>query len=479
MNSKRVFTLSTVLASAVFLAFVSWWLGLRIQSPAEAAARTAPPVPSPILVPVEFRSLSATVITRGTARFDAPSTLSLPISPLKGEAGRITMLPTVGTQVEEGDILLTASGRPLFVFSGSTPAYRDMVIGTQGDDVRQLEMALQRLGMMPGAVDGVFDNESSAAVARLFNAAGFSPLSVTVSEQNQLSELELRLSEAQRALTIAQNEATLAPLALELARAIAAQEQLEIDAMLANATAVNQSSVEALVRIREMSNQLAIEQAAHDQIAAEEALLIAEAQVDALTDQLDTARALSTSRLALDEFIFVPELPVRVANLEVAVGDDAVGALLQVTNNRLVIDASLPLAEVQLIEVGMPVTIDEPSLGVSASGRISRVATAPGTDGVDGFHVYFETEVQKSDIVLEGFSLRLTIPVESTNGSALVVPVAALSLAADGRSRVQVSQEGGLAFVTVSVGLSADGWVEVTPLDGELSEGQLVVIGFE
>lgn len=479
MNSKRVFTLSTVLASAVFLAFVSWWLGLRIQSPAEAAARTAPPVPSPILVPVEFRSLSATVITRGTARFDAPSTLSLPISPLKGEAGRITMLPTVGTQVEEGDILLTASGRPLFVFSGSTPAYRDMVIGTQGDDVRQLEMALQRLGMMPGAVDGVFDNESSAAVARLFNAAGFSPLSVTVSEQNQLSELELRLSEAQRALTIAQNEATLAPLALELARAIAAQEQLEIDAMLANATAVNQSSVEALVRIREMSNQLAIEQAAHDQIAAEEALLIAEAQVDALTDQLDTARALSTSRLALDEFIFVPELPVRVANLEVAVGDDAVGALLQVTNNRLVIDASLPLAEVQLIEVGMPVTIDEPSLGVSASGRISRVATAPGTDGVDGFHVYFETEVEKSDIVLEGFSLRLTIPVESTNGSALVVPVAALSLAADGRSRVQVSQEGGLAFVTVSVGLSADGWVEVTPLDGELSEGQLVVIGFE
>jgi hypothetical protein len=103
----------------------------------------------------------------------------------------------------------------------------------------------------------------------------------------------------------------------------------------------------------------------------------------------------------------------------------------------------------------------------------------PGTDGVDGFHIYFETFVDETPATLEGFSLRLTIPTESTEGTVTAVPISALSLAADGTSRVQVDNLGTLTFVTVKPGLSADGFVEVTPLDGTLAPGQLVLIGFE
>ena len=47
---------------------VAWWLVSRIESPAEVAARTRPPEPSPILVPIEQRVLSSEIITRGTGR---------------------------------------------------------------------------------------------------------------------------------------------------------------------------------------------------------------------------------------------------------------------------------------------------------------------------------------------------------------------------------------------------------------------------
>ncbi len=61
----------------------------------------------------------------------------------------------------------------------------------------------------------------------------------------------------------------------------------------------------------------------------------------------------------------------------------------------------------------------------------------------------------------------------------LAVPVGALSLAADGSTRVQRRNGSVLEFVTVEPGLSADGMVEVTPIDGSLAAGDLVVVGFD
>ncbi len=137
----RKYKLALSLIAVVLLAVMSWIVGSKIQSPAEAAARTAPPTPSPILVPVEQRVLSSDVITRGTARFGLPQSISLAPSPLKSEPGVITTLPARGDQLKEGDVLLTASGRPVFLLQGDIPAYRDLTSGLSGEDVRQLEVA--------------------------------------------------------------------------------------------------------------------------------------------------------------------------------------------------------------------------------------------------------------------------------------------------------------------------------------------------
>jgi multidrug efflux pump subunit AcrA (membrane-fusion protein) len=127
----------------------------------------------------------------------------------------------------------------------------------------------------------------------------------------------------------------------------------------------------------------------------------------------------------------------------------------------------------------MRVEIDEQALRIEASGVVTRVASTPGTHGVDGYHIYFEVRVDETPTPLKGFSLRLTIPIESTQGAVIAVPISALSLSADGTSRVQVERDGALEYLVVEPGLSADGYVEVRPVDGTLDPGQLVVVGTE
>jgi len=328
-------------------------------------------------------------------------------------------LPKRSEQFNEGDVIFTVSGRPVFLLQGEIPSYRDLYPGLIGEDVRQLEAALERLGFDPGVVDGVFDEQTATAVENLYVTAGYLPFTMSVEQVAELQTLEEEL-----ALAIEQKAA---------AQRTQNTQELDWQTFL----------------------------------------------VERLTAEVAIARARAEAPLPKDEIIFLSSVPVRVEELEVAIGEVASGPILVVTNNQLAIDSSLPLAEALLVKPGMTVTIDEPDLGIKGTGVVSRVAGTPGTDGVDGYHIYFEVLVDESPTTLEGFSLRLTIPVESTGGAVLVVPVSALFLSPDGTSRVQVDNNGTLEYFTVEPGLSAEGYVEVTPIDGTLEPGQFVLIGYE
>ncbi len=79
-----------------------------------------------------------------------------------------------------------------------------------------------------------------------------------------------------------------------------------------------------------------------------------------------------------------------------------------------------------------------------------------------------------------GTNVRVTIPVSSTGGEVLAVPAAALSATAAGDTILQVEdQDSTLRTVTVEPGLAAGGLVEVTPIEGDLAEGDWVVVGRE
>ena len=207
-------------------------------------------------------------------------------------------------------------------------------------------------------------------------------------------------------------------------------------------------------------------------------LKIASERIDQATMELDTARRKLGNQVPIDEVVFVPVLPVRVEEIVAPIGHPASGTVLTVTDNQLSVDSALPLDAGPLVKPGMRVNIDEQALGIKATGVVETVASTPGTRGVDGFHIYLGVRVDEAPTKLDGFSVRLTIPIQSTAGAVTAVPVSALSLAVDGSSRVQVGNKGSLDYVTVKPGLSANGYVEVTPVSGTLSPGQQVVVGY-
>ncbi len=383
---RRRATVIGLLVVVLVAAATGWLAGRLIQSPAEVAARRAPPDPSPILVAVEKRPLSSDVVTRGTARFGSPQTLSLTPTRLKSGRRLVTRLPAAGTKLDEGEVVLTVSGRPVFLLKGREPSYRDLGPGIAGSDVRQLESALRRLGLDPGPADGLFDADTEQAVERLYSHAGFDAMRATEAQLRAVRPLE--------------------------------------------------------------------------------------------ADLLDNARARAGVQLPADEVVFVSSTPVRVTKLPLDRGERARGAVMTVTDVVVAIDSEVPLEEAALVKRGMKVRIDEPDLGIKESGIISEVARTPGTEGVDAFHVYIEVVVDGAPPTLVGTSVRLTIPVKSTDGEVLAVPASALSLGPDGSSRVQRATDRGLEFVRVEPGLSAGGFVEVTPIEGTLKATDRVVIGF-
>ena len=499
MSRKRILTLFLVLGLMVLSAAIGWVAASRIISPAEAAARTAPPTPSPILVPVEERVLTSDIVTRGTARFGLPQSISIIPSALKPQIGIISTLPLRNAQLKEGDLALSASGRPVFILQGDVPAYRDLVPGNSGEDVRQLERALKRLGFDPGVVDKTYDEQTSAAVAAWYDSAGWEPFGPTPDQLASIRTLEEQLALENNKKAAANDAVIAANLAIQAARTNADAANTAASAAVGIKTRANQrvggdpdASFEdkanaaaelAAAQIAEAASQstgqAAIQAAIETQRAAARDAKLAADAVARLEADLEVAKSKVGVQVPVDEIIFVPVLPVRVGQINVVVGDPASGPVMAVTDNRLAIDSSLTLDEAPLVKPDMPVTIDEPSLGITASGVVARVADTSGTFGVDGFHIYFEVQVTETATALEGFSLRLTIPVKSTGTAVTVVPISALFLAADGTSRVQVDNHGSLEFIVVEPGLSANGYVEVKPVDGALTPGQLVVVGFE
>jgi hypothetical protein len=219
--------------------------------------------------------------------------------------------------------------------------------------------------------------------------------------------------------------------------------------------------------------------ALEQQTLAEFDVKVASERAERLDRELAAARARIGVQVPADEVVFIPSLPIRVHEVTASVAANASGSVLSVTDNQLSIDSQLPIEAAPLVRPGMKVAIDEQALGIKATGVVETVATTPGTRGVDGYHFYLGVRVESTPVLLAGFSVRLTIPIETSKGAVTAVPTSAVSLAADGTSRVLVDRGGRQEYVTVQPGLSTGGYVEVNTADGRLVPGQLVVVGYK
>jgi hypothetical protein len=175
-----------VITTVAVLAVLGWLAARQIRSPAQIAADAAPPPASQITVPVERRTLSTKVIVRGTVRYGGRRRVELGTSALEQGSDIITEPARLRANLEAGEVALAVDGRPVFVLPGVVSMHRDVRRGSRGPDVRQLELALSRLGHSPGPIDGLFDAATQGAVASFYIGRTFEPAGATDAQLEQL-----------------------------------------------------------------------------------------------------------------------------------------------------------------------------------------------------------------------------------------------------------------------------------------------------
>ena len=305
-----------------------------------------------------------------------------------------------------------------------------------------------------------------------------------------LDALQAALSDATAAVIVARRHADAATAAVtaerEAARTSIAQAQTDADAASRAATLAAAQLTRARKALVEARRQAGLAKArvvilTRPGDTTLQRQIVAAAESDVGRANADAARVAARAgvQVPADELLFFPTLPLRVDDSAVKRGDSASATVMTVSNSQLAADSSLSIADAKLVRVGLPVKIEDQELAITVRGTVTRVADKPGTDKVDPTRVYLEVTPRSAPASLVGASVRLSIAVQSTKGRVLAVPLSALSVAADGSTRVQVDRGGGKTeYVTVEPGLASNGLVEVQPVGGAtLEAGDLVVVG--
>lgn len=496
-----------VLAGVAVVSLVAG-LGLSklIVNPAEAAARTAPPAAGPITVPVESRELSNDVVLRGDVVFDDAVDLTVETADI-GERAIVTgQVPEAGATLDAGSVALEIAGRPVIVLPGGLPTYRSLRAGTSGPDVVQLKQALAALGIAAGdPASNVYDAATAAGVQALYQRVGYPAPSAgdTATEaltaaQDGVRAAQTDLTSAQQALSTASKggasaadvaQADAAVRSAQRAVDVAVADQADLAAQCA-ATPCGQGELTAAQKaVDDAKDQVTVAQAQRAALDAPVDTAGARAAVtEAQTRLADAQKALSTAQagvltpLPAGEVVYLETLPRRVDDVKVERGGTVNGAVMSVSGATIVVNATATAADAALLEVGATGTIplDDVDIPVTVTS-IEAAKASDGDSGSSGRSAVTLTpgELTPEQVVaLQGQNLRVTIPVSSTGGAVLAVPLAALTAGPGGESRVEVlGSDGATQLVEVKTGLAAGGYVEVTGVGHTLSEGDLVVVG--
>ncbi|MEV6844240.1 peptidoglycan-binding protein [Actinoplanes sp. NPDC051411] len=406
-----------------------------MKSPEQERAETAPPKSSVLTAAVQRRVLVSTVVTRGTV--DAANKVE--VTPIVNGVSTqvITAIPAkLGSQIDAGRVIVAVSGRPLFVFHGKIPAYRDLKPADTGKDVHQLQQALSELGKYGGGDEaGYFGPATKSAVRQLYNDAGYDAPNTGgpggIDDQASLNAAEDAVDTAEQDVAA-------------IRRRIAAGEKASVD---------EESFSKQLARA-----EIKLTRAQHGRTA----LL-----------------ARTGTMLPAGEFVFVPDFPVRLVAITGKIGNTVKAPLVTLASGDLRGTVKLRPDQVQSVRVGMSVKLDAETLGEQVDGKVTQVGVVtPDPNGGPAFVPATVTPAKALPVQWAGLDVRVSIISAKTEQRVLVVPLSAISAGADGKTTVSVSDKTGTnRRVEVKAGASGDGFVAVTPIGGELSEDDLVVVG--
>lgn len=505
----------------------------RIVSPSQAAADAAPPEPQPITVPIGTRVITDEVTARGDGSFAEPQQLTLMTNRASGPSVITGRVPDVGAEVQAGTVLVEVTGRPVIVLPGAIPTYRDLGWGMSGPDVQQLKAALLSLGIDPGDPDSdVYDAQTAEAVTALYARVGYPAPEAPADAASALEAAQEEERAAEQAVVeasaaVADASAGMLPseridLDTQVAVAEAALAELADQCALAGATCSQSEVVAAQGAVAQARARRDEATAAPDVSRETSALRSAQAALDSARDKVAEASSAVLVGLPAAEVVMVKDLPRRIDQVNVALGDTVTGAVASVSSTALTVQAVLPAESAALVAVGMaarttvdgqdvdltvsavgetagsdPSTPGDADTGADDAGTDSAGASDAGTGstqdtsapsaGSASSSVGGEVAIRLDPVgelapetatALRGANVRVTIPVSSTGGDVLAVPLAALTSGPGGETRVSIAQaDGQWQLVTVETGLAAQGYVEIVSADPDLKAGDRVLIG--
>lgn len=184
--------------------------------------------------------------------------------------------------------------------------------------------------------------------------------------------------------------------------------------------------------------------------------------------------------IPLGEYTFAPRLPARIVKLGATVGLPFKGGLTLAIGSPAIAGQLSP-STARLVRPGMPVTVTEPGNGATIHGRVTSVSRSTATKAsISGglyVHMGIRTD-QPLPLSMVGHDVSLAVAAARSAGPVLAVPEAALYASADGQTYVTKVARAGRVKVSVRVGMSANGMLQVIPRQpGALAPGDQVVTG--
>lgn len=434
--------LAVLVVAAVVSGATGVAVGLLLRSPADVAASAQPPTPTLMTAEVDERVLvdafsmdvelvSEHAVSIGPAGQvqqgsdgDGKDEATSPRSVGTGGSTEavITQLPAgVGDTVAAGALVLEVSGRPVIALTGDLPAYRDLAPGASGPDVTQLQQALAAQGLLPGSqVDGVYGAATSEAVSRLYSSLGYTAPSTdggSGEDGKALREASAAVRRAREAVDAVQEEGA--------------------------STAPDRASL----------------------TTARSTLL------DAQADLADL-KARTGVILPRSEVVFLPGGRATVMSVSGQVGQEAGQEIVSLGAGELVLRGEATTSQAAALSIGAAAAVD--ALGDGVACQVTALDTVESART----QVTIGCEAGLDPTALSGrLTARLTRAATAT--SVLCVPIGAVSERGDGTTTlITLTGTDTLTRIEVTVGLEADGYIEVRPKDPDaLTAGSVVIVG--
>jgi peptidoglycan hydrolase-like protein with peptidoglycan-binding domain len=177
------------------------------------------------------------------------------------------------------------------------------------------------------------------------------------------------------------------------------------------------------------------------------------------------------------ELAFVGSLPARLAGRPPHVGQTAGKSIARLTGGGLFARALVTVADRDQIRPGARASIRV--LGVRVPGRVASIGAVERRRGSDlqAYPVRVQPRAGALPRRALGRDAQIAIASARTRGRTLVVPLAAVSSAADGSARLTRVRGDQSSVVTIRPGLSANGFVAVHASAADLRAGDQVVVG--